>query len=361
MSEPEKVARFKRLVVNATKQAGVWDSMQDQPQAFAIIREYVTSKRVLSASPNNTLAGIVSLLLAGGSNRQKPQELANECYERIRAWLDDQFFTLSLSEPISAAPLIPSCLNHRDVVMDVVHCEARFAADRDEKRQVVKRHVPTEAECPRFRGVGHCPKRAPNYAHGFARIEPRLDLPWSDWSMFELCAVAGIESVHLQSAFGTRQGEGDEAINRLAGGINRLNEIRPRLACRQCGLRLEFGNNFTVLDAAYRATVTLPCKCGQPSVYFNHCSGCGNIIDSRDSQLQDESNYYVCISCGSGEDVENAGSMCPKCGTRGSLAGRGRDKKCNVADCKHEVKLPRRARRARLAPAQDHANRVEPF
>jgi len=361
MSEPEKVARFKRLVVNATKQAGVWDSMQDQPQAFAIMREYVSSKRVLSASPNNALAGIVSLLLAGGSNRQKPQELANECFERIRAWLDDQFFTLSLSEPINAAPLIPSCLNHRDVVMDVVHCEARFASDRDQQRRPLQRHIPTEAECPRFRGVGHCHKRTPGYSHGFARIEPRIDLPWNDWSMFELCAVAGIKDVHLQSAFGTKQGEGDEAINRLAGGINRLNEIRPRLGCRQCGLRLEFGNKFTVFDAAYRATVTLPCKCGEPSVYFNHCKGCGDIIDSRDSQLQDKNNYYVCISCGSGAEVEEAGRMCPKCGTTGSLVGKGRDKKCNVADCQHEVELPRRARGAKLIPSTSRADPVNPF
>jgi hypothetical protein len=360
MSELVKVAKFKRLVDHATRHAGVWDSMEDQPQAFAILREYVTARRVLSASPNNALAGIVALLLAGSSNRGKPQDLADECYGRIRTWLDYQFFTVSLSEPIDATPLIPSCLNHRKVVEDLVHCEARFAMDRDQKRHPLRRHVPTAAECPRFRGIGHCLKRAPGYSHGFARIEPRLDLPWSDWSMLELCAVAGIKDVHLQSAFGTRQGEGDEAINRLAGGINRLNEIRSRLACRQCGLRLEFGNKFTVLDAAYRATVTLPCKCGQPSVYFNHCCGCGNLIDSRDSQLKDESNYFICISCASGEDVKKAGRMCPKCGTNGSLVGKGRNKKCNVADCQHEVELPRRALRAKLTPKESQALPVDP-
>lgn len=359
MSELEKVNQFNRLVKTATEPAVSWEAMEDQPQAFAILREYTTSKRVLAASPNNAIAGIVSLLLTGSANRGDPQRLASDCYQRFQAWLDDKFFTLSLSEPINAAPLIPSCLNLRDQVQDLVHCEARFAADRDERRVPIRRHVPTAAECPRFRGL--CPKRAPGYSHGFARIEPRLDLPWSDWSMLELCAVAGISKTHLEHAFGTRQGEGDEAISRLAGGINRLNEIRARLGCRQCGLRLDFGNSFTVLDAAYRATVTLPCKCGHPSVYFNHCTGCHGIIDSRDSHLKDDDNYYVCITCGSGKDVEEAGRVCPKCGATESLAGAGRKKRCSVEDCRHEVELPLRARRVRVAPTPKRAIVVDPF
>jgi len=359
VSDLKKIAHFDRLVNLAMKPAVSWEAMEDQPQAFALLREYTTSKRVLSASPNNAIAGIVSLLLSAATNRGNPQDLANECYQRIQAWLDDQFFTLSLSEPINAAPLIPSCLSRRDQVQHLVHCEARFADDRDQQRKRIRRHEPTAAECPRFRAS--CPKRAPGYSHGFARIEPRLDLPWSDWSLLELCAVAGITKTHLEHAFGTRPGEGDEAINRLAGGINRLNEIRARLGCRQCGLRLDFGNSFTVLDAAYRATVTLPCKCGHPSVYFNHCSGCHEIIDSRDSHLKDDDNYYVCITCGSGKDVEEAGRMCPKCGAGESLKGAGRKKRCSVKDCNHEVELPRWARRVRVAPTPKRANAVDPF
>lgn len=359
VSDLKKVARFDRLVDLAAKSASSWDLMEDQHQAFAILREYLTTKRIHSASPSNAIAGIVSLLLEGSNQWSDPQALANECYKRIQLWLDDQFFTLSLAEPINASPLIPSCLSRREQVQDLVHCEARFATDRDEKRVPIRRHVPTTADCPRFRGL--CPKRSPGYSHGFARFEPRLDLPWSDWSMLELCAVAGISEVHLQRAFGTKQGEGDEAINRLAGGINRLNEIRTRLGCRQCGLRLDFGNSFTVLDAAYRATVTLPCKCGHPSVYFNHCTGCYRIIDSRDSQLKDDDNYYVCITCGSGKEVEEAGRVCPKCGASESLVGAGRKKRCSVEDCKHEVELPLRARRVRVAPTPKRAIAVDPF
>jgi len=321
--------------------------MEDQYQALAILREYRLSKRVLKASSSNALAGIVELMLRGGIDGRNPQDLADDCHQRIQEWLTERFFSLSLTQPISGYPLIPTCL-HGDIrVRNLLHCEARFAPMVDNGR-IIGRMVPLKPRCPRMKM--HCMERHEDQPKTtFARIVPRQSLPWSDWSLFELCEIAGVQDVHLERAFGTRAGEGDEAITRLAGGINRLNEIRERLACRGCSNRLDFGNKFTVMDACYRATVTLPCSCGQPSVYFNHCKGCHEIIDSRDSQLKDQDNFYICISCASGEDVEEAGAKCPKCGATNSLRGPRRDKTCSEEKCGHRFELPTRARRAKVS------------
>ena len=340
-----------RLVEKVNAAGSSFESLDDQTQSLALLREFCTSRRILKATPSNALSVIIEMLLRGGQERRDPAGLARECYERIQQWLTEQFFTKSLREPIVGFPLIPACLHNDPRVKGVYHCEARFAFRRDVEGRF-ERQIPLKPRCPRMKA--YCmEKHELQPKTTFARILPRQSLNWSDWSLFELCEVAGIKSVHLEQAFGTRAGEGDEAINRLAGGINRLNEIRERLSCRECGRRLNFGNSFTVMDACYRATVTLPCECGSPSVYFSHCKGCGDIIDSRDSKLKDESSYYICISCASGEDVEEAGAICPKCGTKNSLKGPRRNKQCTAADCNHEVELPLRARRAQVSTSSD--------
>jgi len=349
MPQNVKQLALARNLEKLNAQADAFESLDDRTQSLALLREYCTSRRILRASSPNALSGIVELLLRGAQEKRDPAVLAGECYGRIQQWLTDEFFTRSLREPIIGFPLIPACLHNDPRVKGVYHCEARFASRKDVNGRF-ERQVPLKPRCPRMKA--YCMERhelQPKTT--FARILPRQSLNWSDWSLFELCELAGIKSSHLEEAFGTKVGEGDEAINRLAGGINRLNEIRERLSCRDCGRRLDFGNSFTVMDACYRATVTLPCECGSSSVYFNHCKGCGDIIDSRDSQLKDDSNFYICISCASGEDVTEAGAICPKCGARNSLEGSRQHKQCTVDTCKHQVELPLRAHRTQVSPS----------
>lgn len=347
-----KFDEYQHLHEVLSNQHDDYSNLQDQVQALAILRQFKTDGTILAASESNTLAKLATKLLSAKIENLDPEILARECQTTIQEWLTRQFFELPLDRPIIAMPLVPFCMSPKIQVEEVYHCEARFAADRDENRKVLKRHEPTQADCPRIKRM-LCQKVRNGYANGYAHFEPDLSLGWHNWSLLELFQVAGIDDLMLESAFATRQGEGDEAVNRLAGEINRLNEIRPRLSCRLCSARLQYSNVFSVKDAVYRSTVTLPCttpNCSGGSVYLSHCRSCPSLIDSRDSRFKDSSGYYVCIACASGEDVEEAGEICPKCGERNTLRGNRQKKVCQRESCGHQVELPLRARRARLSP-----------
>ena len=350
-----KLDEYQHLYEVLSGQNDDYSNLQDQVQALAIIRQFKINGTILAASESNTLATLVTKLLSAKVKNLDPETLARECHTIIQEWLTKQFFELPLDRPINAMPLVPFCMSPKIQVEDLYHCEARFAADRDENRKVIKRHEPTQADCPRIKQM-LCHKVKNGYAHGYAHFEPDLSLSWENWSLLELFQVAGVDDRMLESAFATGRGEGDEAVNRLAGEINRLNEIRPRLSCRLCSARLQFSNKFSVKDAVYRSTVTLPCttpNCGGGSVYLSHCRSCPGLIDSRDSRFKDSSGYYVCIACASGEDVEKAGEICPKCGERNQLRGNRRKKVCQREGCGHQVELPSRARRAKLSPTDE--------
>ena len=328
-----------------------WDTMPDQSQALAILRRFKSTGEVIEASSSKPIAKLVERYLQASKSTEIPVGLVRESNKIIQDWLTDQFNDLPIDEPIIAIPLVPFCLSPRDKVQSLFHCEARFQADRDENRRATKRHIPLEAECPRL-GKVLCKKRVPGYSHGFSRIEPNLGLESDDWSLLELFALNGVTPDVIEQAFQTQPGEGDEAVNRLSGEINRLNEIRSRCKCRRCNARLEFSRRYSTKDAAYRSTVTLPCStnsCDGPGVYFNHCRGCRMTIDSRDSIFKDSENFYICIHCASGNDRERAGSVCPKCGSANSLRGNFRKKQCKVDTCNHKVELPTSARRAKYS------------
>ena len=328
-----------------------WDTMPDQSQALAILRRFKTTGEVIEASSSNPIAKLVERYLQASKSAEIPVGLVRESNKIIQNWLTDQFNDLPIDEPIIAIPLVPFCLSPRDNVQSLFHCEARFQADRDENRRAIKRHIPLEAECPRL-GKVLCKKRVPGYSHGFSRIEPNLGLESDDWSLLELFALNRVTPDVIEQAFQTQPGEGDEAVNRLSGEINRLNEIRSRCKCRRCMARLQFSRRYSTKDAVYRSTVTLPCStnsCDGPSVYFNHCRGCRMTIDSRDSIFKDSENFYICIHCASGNDLERAGSVCPKCGSANSLRGNFRKKQCKVDTCNHKVELPTSARRAKYS------------
>jgi hypothetical protein len=345
---------FRRFVNICEANEASFSELPDQAQALMLIKTFQESREVLKASEGKHLAQVVELLLSESKTKGDSLGVAQKCRKLIDLWLTEQFRDLPIDEPIVAIPLVPACASPNQYVEMILHCEARFASDRDtEKRTVVRRHVPTEADCPR---VAHCKKRQVGYSHGFARIEPYTNLNWSEWSLSELFEVAGISHAILEKVFEARQGEGDEVVNRLAGEINRLNEIRSRCKCRECSERLVFSKQYSVKDAVYRATVTNPCStvgCSGPSVYLSHCRGCTATIDSRESVFKDKDNFYICIECASGNDLEKAGEFCPKCGERNYLRGNYRKKKCSRTECGHRVELPFKALRSKFSTRQE--------
>jgi hypothetical protein len=124
---------------------------------------------------------------------------------------------------------------------------------------------------------------------------------------------------------------------KLAGYINRLREIFPRLHCRACSqlmlpdMRYARTQNQEVqgrvkqtkeMAAVYRLTVF---KCNNPACaewghghYISHCRGfgCHEIIDSRDAKSKCSHGRYICRDCGScceHHEAANPAGLCADC------------------------------------------------
>jgi hypothetical protein len=167
-----------------------------------------------------------------------------------------------------------------------------------------------------------------------ARIYPNRDRVWKEWSLLELLEATGVMPSGLQRP--------DEYVNKLAGWVNRLNEIREHLKCSKCDNIMRPNYAYAKFLAAYNITV-VSCACGEghdQNIYLNHCWGCERIIDSRESHLRIE-GYYVCILCGSGprqSEFYRQGDICPKCSTLGMTALNYGNFQCKL--CGHVIKPP---------------------
>ena len=357
----DKTTRLSRLELEDTwmsevlASANSWTDLEEQAQCLSLLREFRETGKLTKHPEMKILPRIVYELcveVPTMSSQQKNQYCGGLAKD-INDWLSEQFFNIELTSPIVMFPLIPSCTNRNDHVKHLYQCEARFAFQRDPKTNApVKRRVPPTPQCPR--GVAHCPHITSGYGHGHSHLWPIMNLPWWKWTLHELIAHAKLDYGSLVKSFELRNGDGDGLVNAIGGEINRLNEIRERCKCRECSNRLEFNKKYSIKDAVYRATTTKECstlECVGPSVYLSHCSGCGNIIDSRDSRFQDKDNYYVCISCASGKDLEIAGRQCPQCNGINTLRGNYRNKQCK--ECKHKVQLPFASRRGKFSSGQE--------
>ncbi|WP_341518288.1 cold shock domain-containing protein [Bacillus paramobilis] len=173
----------------------------------------------------------------------------------------------------------------------------------------------------------------------WAQLYSDTGLTWEEWSLYEFLAycevtpfVAGLE-------------DSGEYINKLAGWINRLNEIRERLKCSKC--RQIMQNNFEyskIFTAVYRTTIAT-CREGIPhdhNVYLSHCWGCESIIDSRESPIR-VGHYYLCHKCGSGpQGIDyTPGDICPKCGKHHMIHKGVRKFICSA--CNHTIKASHRS------------------
>lgn len=125
---------------------------------------------------------------------------------------------------------------------------------------------------------------------------------------------------------------------KLAGYLNRLREIMPRLHCRNCNelmvpdfkysrVKCSVYENGQWIEkdmaAAYRNTVFYcnneRCHEHNTKYYINHCLGylCYDLIDSRDLKMKCDAGRLICKGCGSccGEHAKsNPVGFCPECG-----------------------------------------------
>jgi DNA-directed RNA polymerase subunit RPC12/RpoP len=136
----------------------------------------------------------------------------------------------------------------------------------------------------------------------------------------------------------------DVYLMKIAGWVNRLNEIRERMKCEECTKPLIPNNKYAFRLAAYNSTVAY-CPDGHgDQIYFNHCWNCRNIIDSRESSIQHE-GYYICIYCGSGPKPQyqkisfNQGDKCPKCGTPKMKDSYNNELIKECRNCNHRIHL----------------------
>lgn len=235
-------------------------------------------------------------------------------------------------EPIEVNGLLPFCPERL-----VNHCEGRPMPDETGASG-------TTAFCPR--GRGPCkPYRShsPNW-HGLygARLRPRRDLPWSEWTLLEVLETLGLSDAPVK-LLGFRP---EEYVQKLGGWINRLNEIRDSLRCSSCESVMQANAAYAKNLARYNATV-MSCKRGpghDQDVYLNHCWGCSALIDSRKARVRVE-GFYLCLKCGTGPQHSSQykpGAICPSCSSHDVTQG---VKESTCSSCGHCF-VPHRVSRA---------------
>ncbi|MBM3493674.1 MAG: hypothetical protein FJX72_05035 [Armatimonadetes bacterium] len=227
---------------------------------------------------------------------------------------------------------------------------------------------PIDCQCPRL-------ERARGYrdsgcqvltdgAEGHAHLFARRKLPWSRWTLLEALEACGYPP-NLIEIF-QRRGDKprieppvaveNEYVNKIAGTLNRINELRDRLRCgwrdgeidpaKGCGQPLAPQFEYSKFPAAYGITVWGSCSAsneGGPhdaGCYFSHCFRCMGTIDNRESPIRDgtSNRLYVCAHCGGWSRQQGTESnalypgefrRCGKCGSDDSIL----DRECKLVIC----------------------------
>ena len=164
------------------------------------------------------------------------------------------------------------------------------------------------------------------------KIEPNLERSYLDFSIYDWFVHLGVEFWNSE----------DHSVRdfpiKVAGYLNRLREIMPRLRCRSCHELMVpefkysrvkcsvYENGQWVekdMAAAYRNTVfycnNKSCQEHNAKYYINHCLGyqCYDLIDSRDLKVKCDAGRLICKGCGSccGDHAKsNPAGLCPECG-----------------------------------------------
>ena len=317
-----------------------WPQMKRDAKIMAAYRAEKENENVHIANYVNEEEDLLvkSVLLLLGKRLGSPAPLS-EVHEMITMHV--QHVAWESTEPLDMGPLFPRCpIWH----VEVTYCEARrwktpqgdWKLDGDGRELVF---------CPRTRGI--CKTTIKGDLHG-AHIHPIKDLHWTEWSLIEFFSSLDIypRSRSLN--------ENDLYLMKMAGWINRLNEIRERMKCEDCSKTLVPNNRYAFHPAAYNSTVAFcPFNHGD-QIYFNHCWNCRRIIDSRESCIRHE-GYYLCINCGSGPMPNNQrtsfkqGEICPKCSTPRMSKVHYHEQLmvCRNKTCGHQIHLNGRMERGR--------------
>ncbi|BAZ21837.1 hypothetical protein NIES4073_27150 [Kalymmatonema gypsitolerans NIES-4073] len=278
---------------------------------------------------NNLLVKCALKLLWTKEHPERGNEVFQQVDELLTQYVIEQ--AKSSTEFLELDPLLPYC---QPTEVSVKYCEGKLWKTKEG----------TCAYCPRTRK--RCELFEPNKRGNSnsdlygARIYAECSQDWRNWSLLELFKVAGIEP----SLPGLKIPE--DYVPKLAGWVNRINEIRSRLKCSVCKEIMPHNIEYAKFTAQFRVTV-FSCKHGSGhdyNIYLNECWGCGEIIDSRESKYQSpEDKYYICIHCGSGTQHSNnytQGDICPKCGTLGMEVNKWNNRYRKCHSCNHLIKLP---------------------
>lgn len=389
---PQKVEAMWAEIGNGSSSA--WDTLTDHAKILCVYRAAKEGPRVALPSPAVDQSPYVRAVLrlysaarTGGDKQSAFHDAHTLLEEEIRrvAWESTQ--------PLILYPLLSACVPGL-----VTYCEAQ-ARVRKEREGDQSEHEPElYAWCPR--GGASCqpssrgsrllnpeaysrrqpsddPPAQPTYrlSYGYsrrrgrrsydyddrptkepligARIEADLDMSWERWRLLEFLQCLGYApDLEGLNDLGGKLSRAAAYTLKVAGWVNRLNDIRQRLKCRLCGEMMVPDLKYARFLARYNVTVA-ECKAGEPhdKVYLNHCWACGDMIDSRDNPIQmpdqGEGSWkpYLCLYCGSGPRKHatfTQGDSCPKCGQRGMQFLRSKKgvRSCRDRACGHSIRLP---------------------
>jgi cold shock CspA family protein len=351
---PDYIKRNKHLfpLLNGREQVKVawneltyfWDSMNLSAKiysAFRAVKErrnlFIKNFYINEANP--LVKGV--LLLLGSGNLEESMRIFQQHVEKV-AW--------ESTEPLDLYPLLAGCPK----LDKLNYCEARRWKTPEGSWKIDKQGREL-AFCPRTQSA--CNVAITRDLEG-ARVVGLTNISWEHWTLTELLAALDIK------ALSPGINSNDTYLLKFAGWINRLNEIRSRMKCEVCTKTLIPTKRYAYHPARYNSTVA-HCPDGHGGVYFNHCSNCERIIDSRESRVK-EGKYYICIHCGSIPAFSHTweslngqvpmvidttfkqGDKCPKCGTSNMDETANREvKKCRNKACEHRIHLKGRKDRYR--------------
>lgn len=310
----------------ATGQAKqIWDGLVAQIKLAFILRSIVFEEPFTENHPalREMLLENQDLLIRAGSLfyrfafSQIHETEAVRAYDLLEEWVCDQ---VNGTNVVTLSPALPEC----SYFLPVVHCEARHwptawrNVDKQEKSLSVNSRL--VAYCPRIGGEAYLAGRR-KWDHDESGCFSAHLYPLEGRSTL----VEALSKLsHLPLPERIKEAKNSSYASWLSGAINRVNEIRKRLACRKCEGTLRFDPDYARNLARYRATVA-KCSVCQIDVYFNHCWNCGGIIDSRDSRFKTRTDsngksFHYCIKCSAGsKSNKDIGNTCPNCNLKGTL------------------------------------------
>ncbi|MBN8194199.1 cold shock domain-containing protein [Bacillus sp. NTK074B] len=320
-----------------------WDLMKRDAKIRAVFRAAKENQNLGISDYLHTekdlLVKAVLLLLGKKLGRSAP-------LGQVHHWITEYITEAAWksTEPLDLGPILPGC----SVLSNVQYCEARRWPTREggwktnEKGQEI-------AYCPRQHGP--CVVNTNQSLRG-AHINGLPDISWEKWTLTDFFESLGVNPTS------NSLNRNDTYLLKIAGWVNRLNEIRERMKCEHCGKTLIPDKKYAFNPAGYNSTVAR-CPDGHGTgVYFNHCSNkdCSHIIDSRESSNKFD-RYYICILCGdipkysrvsfSEEDPFHhappftPGDICPKCGKEKMLNLTENEdvSVCSDSTCNHHIYL----------------------